>query len=321
MGEDTFRIEATIESPLEERRVAAAYQRSTRRKRVEVDGAEVERLSEAIGTLGVVAFSLADVELVSGPPAVRRRFLDILLSLVRPGYLESLRRCGAIVAQRNEVLRSGAGSSELASWTESLAKAGAPVMEARSRWVAERADAFFRYHRAIAGGVGAQLAYRPSIGANEPAVADAADGPADDRDLALWETRFRAALERAEERERAHGMTLVGPHRDDVALRAPVADEAERPIRRFGSGGQQRTAALALRLLEADTLRDRSGVEPVYLLDDVFAELDRERSEGFLCLLEEGRSGQVILTTPKPADVRLRGGLAEWKIQSGRLET
>jgi len=116
-------------------------------------------------------------------------------------------------------------------------------------------------------------------------------------------------------------MTLVGPHRDDLALRAPVADEADRAIRRFGSGGQQRTAALALRLLEADTLRDRSGVEPVYLLDDVFAELDRERSHGFLRLLEEGRSGQVILTTPKPADVRLRGGLAEWKIQGGRLET
>ncbi len=312
MGEDAFRIEATVESSLEERRIAAAYQRSTRRKRVEVDGAEVERLSEAIGTLGVVAFSLADVELVSGPPAVRRRFLDILRSLVRPGYLESLRRCGAIVAQRNEALRSGAGSRELASWTESLAGAGAPVMEARAQWVAERADAFFRYHRAIAGGAGAQLAYQPSIGAN---------GAADDADVALWELRFRAALEGAEERERAHGMTLVGPHRDDLALRAPVADEAERAIRRFGSGGQQRTAALALRLLEADTLRDSSGVEPVYLLDDVFAELDRERSEGFLRLLEEGRAGQVILTTPKPADVRLRGGLAEWKIEGGRLET
>lgn len=311
MGEDTFRIEATVESLLDERRIAAAYQRSTRRKRVEVDGAEVERLSEAIGTLGVVAFSLADVELVSGPPAVRRRFLDILLSLVRPGYLESLRRCGTIVAQRNEALRRGAGSRELAPWTESLARAGAPVMEARARWVAERADAFFRYHTAIAGGAGAQVAYRPSVGAN---------GAADDGDLAVWEERFRAALESAEERERAHGMTLVGPHRDDLALRAPVADEAERAIRRFGSGGQQRSAALALRLLEADTLRDRSGVEPVYLLDDVFAELDRERSEGFLRLLEEDRSGQVILTTPKPADVRLRGGLVEWKIQGGRLE-
>ncbi len=73
LGEDTFRIEATVESPLGKRRIAAAYQRSTRRKRVEVDGAEVERLSEAIGTLGVVAFSLADVELVSAVYTVRRR--------------------------------------------------------------------------------------------------------------------------------------------------------------------------------------------------------------------------------------------------------
>jgi DNA replication and repair protein RecF len=99
-----------------------------------------------------------------------------------------------------------------------------------------------------------------------------------------------------------------------------VGGEEERDLRTYGSGGQQRTAALALRLAEADTLRERLGREPVYLLDDVFAELDRERSGRLLQLLEEGRSGQVVLTAPKPAEVELRGGLQVWRLRDGKLE-
>lgn len=311
LGDDTFRIEGTVEGPDGERRIAAAYQKSTRRKKVEVNGVEVERLSDALGTLGVVVLSLADVELVSGPPAARRRFLDILLSLVRPGYLAGLQRCRVAVAQRNGALRNAASSDELQPWTDELVSAGTSVMSARAEWAAERADGFSRYHEAISGGLGARLEYRSSVGL--PALD--ADGS-----TSTWEARFREALASAEERERQQGMTLVGPHRDDLNLSSAVADEEDRAIRRFGSGGQQRTAALALRLIEADTLRDRAGVEPVYLLDDVFAELDRERSGSLLALLEDGRSGQAVLTAPKPADIVLRGGLEEWSITGGRLE-
>jgi DNA replication and repair protein RecF len=182
-------------------------------------------------------------------------------------------------------------------------------MSARAEWAAERADGFSRYHEAISGGPGARLEYRSSIGT-----------PAPETDGSTWEERFREALASAEERERQQGRTLVGPHRDDLDLSSAVADDEDRAIRRFGSGGQQRTAALALRLIEADTLRDRAGVEPVYLLDDVFAELDRERSGSLLALLEDGRCGQAVLTAPKPADIVLRGGLEEWSISRGRLE-
>ena len=309
LGDDTFRIEGTVEGPDGERRIAAAYQKSTRRKKVEVDGVEVERLSDALGTLGVVALGLADVELVSGPPAARRRFLDILLSLVRPDYLAALQRCRVAVAQRNGALRSAASSDELQPWTDELVSAGTSVMSARAEWAAEQADGFSRYHEAISGGPGARLEYRSSVGL-----------PSSEADGSTWEARFRETLASAEERERQQGRTLVGPHRDDLNLSSAVADEEDRAIRRFGSGGQQRTAALALRLIEADTLRDRAGVEPVYLLDDVFAELDRERSGSLLALLEDGRSGQTVLTAPKLADVVLRGGLEEWNISGGRLE-
>jgi DNA replication and repair protein RecF len=308
LADEAFRIEGTLEGPDGEEKIAAAYERSTRRKKVEVNGVEVERLSSAIGKFAVVAFSLADVHLISGPPAARRRFLDILLSLARPGYLAALQRCRTLLAQRNQALRNGAAAAELEPWTVGLASAGAPVMKARADWAAHQSDAFARYHGVISGAPGAALEYLPSF--------DPTEG---DSDVSGWEARFREALAAAEERERQQGRTLVGPHRDDVALKAPVADEEERAIRRFGSGGQQRTAALALRLVEADTLQDQAGTEPVYLLDDVFAELDAQRSERLVELLEDGRAGQVVLTAPKPSDSPLSEGMEQWQVSNGRL--
>ena len=115
-------------------------------------------------------------------------------------------------------------------------------------------------------------------------------------------------------------MTVVGPHRDDVRFTVVSEVDGQRDLRRYGSSGQQRTAALALRLVEADRLCERLGREPVYLLDDVFAELDDARSRHLLELLEEGRSGQVILTAPKAGDLELRGGrLERWRISNGRI--
>jgi hypothetical protein len=143
-----------------------------------------------------------------------RGFLDILLSLVRPGYLAALQRCRVAVAQRNGALRNAASSDELQPWTDELVSAGISVMSARAEWAAERADGFSRYHEAISGGPGARLEYRSSVGA-----------PAPETNGSTWEERFREALASAEERERQQGRTLVGPHRDDLDLSAAVADD------------------------------------------------------------------------------------------------
>ncbi|MXX78425.1 MAG: hypothetical protein F4Z33_05495 [Gemmatimonadales bacterium] len=114
-------------------------------------------------------------------------------------------------------------------------------------------------------------------------------------------------------------MTVVGPHRDEIRFEVE-APEGRRDLRSYGSSGQQRTAALALRLLEADRLRERLGREPLYLLDDVFAELDEGRSDRLFRLFESERGGQVILTAPKPGDVGLMGGkLARWRLRNGRI--
>lgn len=310
--ESVFRIEATLEEA-DARSVAAAYDRRGRRKKVEVDGRDLDRLSDGIGKVGAAVFRLEDAEIIRGSPGERRRFLDVVLSLTEPGYLEALQRYRAVLGQRNEALRAGAGHEAIGAWTEGLVAAGARVMAARARWVREGEPSFRRYHAQISGGSAAGMTYTSSVSSRRDPE-DAAGGSGE-----AWATRFREALEASAERERRRGVTVVGPHRDDV--RFVITDgEDPRELRSFGSSGQQRTAALALRLVEADGLRARLGREPIYLLDDVFAELDESRSGRLLELLEEGRSGQVIITAPKAGELELRGGALErWRIREGRI--
>jgi DNA replication and repair protein RecF len=305
-GADVFRIEGGIRDEAGSETLAAAFQKTGRRKKVERNGAEVDRITDAIGAFGAVVFDLDDAGLVSGSPGRRRRFLDILLSLVVPGYVAELQRYRAVLAQRNEALRAGR-DSVVDAWTEGLIAPGAKLMAARDGWSRRRADAFRGYHEQISGGPGASLGYESALSATED--------PED------WAGRFRSGLEASRARDFRRGFTTVGPHRDDLAIRAEVDDEGpERDLRSFGSGGQKRTAAIALRLTEADSLREANGRDPVYLLDDVFAELDRERAERVFRLLDEGRSGQVFFTAPKPADLPFReGALARWRIRNGTV--
>ncbi len=319
-GEGVFRLEAEVAGSSTVASIAAAYDRQQRIKKVVIDAQEVERVSSGIGALGVAVFRLEDAEIIRGGPTNRRRFLDVTLSVNDPVYLAALQRYRSLLAQRNEALRRGARSEEVEAWTEGLIDAGAQVTASRENWVCEGADRYTAHYERISGGDKAHLDYASSIRSSDPERNSGSDADSGTQ-VVHWAERFRRALVATAERERRRGVTLVGPHRDEI--RFPVdADEGARDLRGYGSSGQQRTAALALRLLEADRLRERLGREPVYLLDDVFAELDEGRSERLLALLESGRDGQVILTAPKPSDVTLRGGdLERWRISNGALIT
>jgi len=330
-GEDVFRIEGSIRDGESSEELAAAYQKTGRRKKVEVDGAEAERIADALGALGAVVLSLEDADLVCGSPGRRRRFLDILLSLVAPGYLASLQRYRAVLAQRNEALRQGTADM-VDVWTDGMIDPGARVMAEREAWISSTGPGFASYHADIADGWTGALAYEPALGGRsesagledlDPVVAERLTSYAAEERVADWAERLRRAMHDNAERDRRRGSTQAGPQRDDLVIRAVVEDSGEkRDLRVYGSGGQQRTAAIALRLVEADTLREKLGRDPIYLLDDVFAELDRDRAERVVRLLDEGRSGQVLLTAPKPADVELRGGsLAQWRIREGVVFT
>ena len=146
-------------------------------------------------------------------------------------------------------------------------------MDARRRWIQAQGDAFATYYSTVAGGRTARLGYRPHICFEEGA------------NLESLETSYRETLMEGAETERRMRTTMSGPQRDDMVI-VLEGDGRDIDVRTFGSGGQRRTAALALRLVEAATIREARGREPLILLDDLFAELDEGRSERVMELME-----------------------------------
>lgn len=309
-GEDVFRVAGQVVpgadhegSPTE---VAAAYEGSSRRRKVTIDGAEPERIGDAVGRLGAVIFAPADVGIVNEGPVRRRRFMDVALSLNERGYLAGLQAFRHALAQRNAALRSGQPEAVVRAWDEPLARSAATVMGARQRWVLEWRDAYRGYYEEVSGGNSAVMTYVPKVAVeewDEEGIYSACRNALD--------VRWAADLRRQS--------TSGGPHRDELRL-GLVDGERDVEVREFGSGGQRRTAALALRFVESDAIRKARGSAPVLLLDDAFAELDGARRERVLDLMGRGRFGQVILTAPKESDVPLqRDSLARWGIDKGRI--
>ena len=282
--------------------IAAAFDRVSKEKRVFVGGDAQATLAAGLGHVGAVIFSPDDIRMVNGPPVERRRFLDILLSLNHEGYMFALQRYRRALAQRNAALRSGTGAVGVEGWNRALAAQGSVLVRARADWVHANAARFIEQYEAISGSEAATIVYRPSFGAGD------GDTTADD---------LLTAIREAESRDLRLRTTTVGPHRDELSI---VIVEEDLEVRQFGSGGQRRTAALALRLVEADTIARARSIEPIILMDDAFAELDQTRSERLLGRIEAGHVGQVILTAPKEADVRVRRDvLPRWRIEAGRV--
>lgn len=295
--------------------VTAAYEPRTRTKRVSVNGCEPARLSDALGRLGAVVFSPSDMQIVAGGPGERRRFLDIVLSLNVPGYVETLQRYRHVLRQRNAMLRAQVDATVLAAFDEGLVQTGARLVGDRARWVAAHALRFTELFREIGDGRVATLRYHADVAHDAEA------------DQAAAEQAFRDRLARVAPRERERGLTLAGPHRDDLALLLETPGPAV-DLRQYGSGGQLRTGAIALRLVEADTIQAARGCRPLMLLDDVFAELDPGRSRRIIALFQQGGHGQVLLTAPKPGDVDLLplagagpAEVARWRIAHGRIDS
>lgn len=312
-GADGFHLRGRFEKPDtgESREVAVGYDARSRRKRVTVDGMEVERVGDAIGHAAVVVFSPADVGLVSGGPAERRRFLDIVLCLNRRGYLDALQRFRQALRQRNSLLRQGAAQDVIEAYDPGVVEPAAVVMAERARWIDDSAELFAR-HSADVGDRPARMKYRPGVRLE----AERAPAAIAREDLS---SALRDSMRRNAQRERERGMTLFGPHRDDLELTLESGD-GELDLREFGSGGQQRTAAVALRMVEAQTIREARRVEPIVLLDDVFAEFDARRSARILELMGDAEQGQAVFTAPKQSDVHGRAAsLERWSIADGQV--
>jgi DNA replication and repair protein RecF len=278
-------------------------------KRFKLNGV-AKRASDVVGVVLAVMFTTDDMELVKGSPSGRRRYLDIMLSQVDHRYLRALQRYTKVVTQRNALLKriqEGASQhGELAYWDEELAKDGGLILHARAVAVAQLGDAVAASHARLSGErEHFDLLYEPRFADGWPPARIAAADPAEIAAALLEKLRASHA------RDIGAGVTLSGPHRDDLGMR--LGGEAAAS---FASRGQQRTAALALRLAEARLLHERSGEHPILLLDDVLSELDEARRTSVLDALD---ADQVLITSPDPERFErlIAGGAQVWRIAGG----
>ncbi|MDG6101247.1 DNA replication/repair protein RecF [Dactylosporangium aurantiacum] len=270
----------------------------------------VSRTRDILGALKLVLFAPEDLSLIRGDPGERRRFLDELLVTRQPRFAGVRSDYDRVLKQRNALLRSaylarktggsrGGDLSTLDVWDTHLAQHGAQLVRARLDLVAALAPHVAKAYAAVSASRSeARIAYSPSF----PVPAEL---PAGGDGQAAIEQALLAALGEARKQEVERGVTLVGPHRDELTLTL-----GDLPAKGYASHGESWSYALALRLAAYDLLRD-DGVEPVLVLDDVFAELDVGRRER-LAELVSGAS-QVIVTCAVDDDVprSLRGARYE----------
>jgi len=262
---------------------------ATEGRRLLLDGVPQRKSDEYLRAGLVAFFSNEDMELVRGTSSKRRRFLDFLGCQCDAGYLKHLRAYERALRSRNFLLKEGPHRGrELVAYDGPLIESGTYLAATRERLCAGLHPLVARHAATIgAHGEKATLAYIRSGG--------------DD---------FGAALAASSAEERRLRQTVVGPHRDDVLLELNGAAALT-----FASEGQQRTLALALRLAQADLIRERRGSPPVYLLDDVFGELDTDRRCRLLGALPS--DAQRILTTTTWQWLDEAGGATEWTIKEG----
>lgn len=300
-GAKAFHIAASCSS-VSVHEISIGFEAQGKKKKVTLDGSVASRLSDAFGSLPSVMFSPRDIQLIAGGPGERRRFLDLLLALSSRSYLSALQHYRAALARRNAALRDAARTGDegaVSVWEPALAEYGAMLVCSRLEWVKQRAPEFSRLTKAIGEEGQSVMSYSSSISK---------------------EADIQGALENALARHRRNdirrGMTHSGPHRDDLSLTLDHRD-----LRLFGSAGQQRTAAIALRMLEGDTIRESRGIAPLLLLDDPFAELDVKRSARILELLRGSGMGQTILAVPRDSDIPPElTGLERRTIRAGMIE-
>lgn len=238
---------------------------STQGKRAKINGLEQRKLSDFVGSLNVVMFAPEDLEIVKGTPGVRRRFLDMEIGQVQPGYLHTLQQYGKVLAQRNNYLKSAGGAgfqqAMMDVWNMQLAELGVKIMKKRKQFIYKLQSWAEQIHAGItAGAEQLRIEYRPSL-----------DADAIEDETVLF-NQFMLKLSQMKEQETRRGMTLVGPHRDDLAF---YINGKEAHV--YGSQGQQRTTALSLKLAEIELIHEEIGEYPLLLLDDVLSELDQHR--------------------------------------------
>lgn len=293
------------------------------RKEVLLDGVKY-KISEAVGQFNAVLFLPQTLRIIEGTPEERRRYLNLTLAQVWPQYAAHLSEYNRVLAQRNALLKQigerNSDPTQLGYWDDLLAASGAELIYARIHAVQELERlAAVRHHELTAGQEILRLSYQPAyepMPQPEKQFALPMDAAVDRSGLSLSKIRqgFFDELERIRGEEIVRGVTTIGPHRDELRFLCNGID-----LGVYGSRGQARSAVLSAKLAEVTWMREKTGYTPVFLLDEVLAELDTQRRSDLLARL--GESEQAMLTTTDldlfPPDFVDRASL--WQVKNGQL--
>ena len=251
-------------------------------KKIRLNGIP-RRATEVVGQMSVVLFTSHDIELIGGPPTLRRRYLDAVNMQIDNRYVHALLKYNRVLEQRNHLLRliqeGSAGIDQLDFWNRQLIDNGSYIVRQRAVLIKKLNELAAPIHRKLtSGSEELHMTYLPNLEGIVPLAYDEAISQG-----------FSAKLQKFQPREVAAGISLVGPHRDDLSFRINSTS-----VGTYGSRGQQRTLTLSMKLAEARFLLMQVGEPPIVLLDDVLSELDAGRRTLLLGAL--GEYGQVITT-------------------------
>jgi DNA replication and repair protein RecF len=261
-------------------------------KKAKINGLEQRKLSNFIGAMNVVMFAPEDLEIVKGTPGVRRRFLDMEIGQVQPAYLYDLSQYQKILLQRNNFLKQHSSASTsneamMAIWNEQLAQYGVKIMKKRQSFIKKLQTWAETIHKEITSySETLSISYAPSFEIQQF------------EDESVLFGQFMIKLSQAKDQEFRRGVTLVGPHRDDLLFYINGKE-----VQTFGSQGQQRTTALSLKLAEIELIHEEVGEYPLLLLDDVLSELDEYRQTQLIRTFQS--KVQTFITTTSLESVHL----------------
>ena len=276
MGENRAYIHLTLEKKFRTHKINVEIDRSEGKK-INIDGAKISRLGELIGLLAVVYFSPDELKMIKESPQERRRFLDLSLSQESKPYYLALSKYNYLLAQRNKLIKTvdyAEFSQTAFIWEKQMAEAAADIILKRRAFIEKIGVIADGYHQRIAGeGEDITLLYEPCV---------------EGEDRETIKANLEARLEESHEKDYELGYTSVGVHREDFNITSKGID-----LRKFGSQGQQRTAALVIKLAEIEYYYKESGEKPILLLDDVLSELDETRRTA---LLEATEGTQTLIT-------------------------
>jgi DNA replication and repair protein RecF len=275
---------------------------SKEEKRFKIDGFQGSKNADLLENAYMVVFSPEDMKIVKEEPEKRRRFMDRELFQIRPLYYKELSRYKKSLLHRNTLLKEEFPDENLLSvWDENLLKYGAAVIKERFFFIEKLKRISREVHGSVTGGCEElDVSYEPDVAFAE--------------DTAEQRTIFEERLKECRETDMARRYTSAGPHRDDVRISVGGVD-----VRRFGSQGQQRTAALSLKLAELKIIKEETGEDAVILLDDVLSELDGQRQRFLINALSDNQifisaaemSGEIMEGLPSGFVYRIANGHAE----------